>query len=159
ASGSIAVTSTAGNVLDDADETTWLDAPTVALTAALNIGGRPTNAGADTDFITFHPFANFWLGSFTDLQNAVDVVNATTVNLNQTGPGGNVQLRQASSPLSSSAVHFGTFDGAVGVGRQIALIAAGGQVTGTLPGDLTWNGVFLGGVLSTSLASTNDNVL
>jgi hypothetical protein len=159
ASNSISVTSTGGNILDDADETTWLSAPTINLTAALNIGGRPTNSGANTNPITFDPTANGGLGNFTDLQNAIDVVNVTTLNLNQTGAGGNVQIRQASGPLSSSALHFASLDGAVGAGRQIALIAAGGQVPATLPGDLTWNGVFLGGVLSTSLSSTNDNVL
>src|SRR5262249_14404555 len=38
ASNSISVTSTGGNILDDADETTWLSAPTINLSAALNIG-------------------------------------------------------------------------------------------------------------------------
>src|SRR5262249_42073165 len=131
ASNSISVTSTSGNILDDADETTWLSAPTINLTAALNIGGRPTNLRPNTNAITFNPNGNGGLGSFTDLQNAIDVVNVTTVNLAQTGAGGNVQLRQASGPLPSSAIHFGSLDGAVGAGRQIALIAAGGQVPGT----------------------------
>ena len=111
--------STAGSLRDDGVETTILQAPTINLTAALAIGGSTAITAADVT------------GNTATLKAAIDYDPlGGSLNLTQTGAGGNVQLRRVNSGLSTSSLAGFV---PVGAGSQLALIAAGGGLTVDTP--------------------------
>jgi hypothetical protein len=119
AAAAILVDSTAGNIRDDGNDTTFIQAPTITLTAARAIGGDA--AITPNDVLT--QAGNFPFAIDFALQGGPLVVS-------QTGAGGNIQLRQVGGPLVTSAL--GPIVPA-GTGRQLALIAAGGALTVGVP--------------------------
>jgi filamentous hemagglutinin len=146
-SGTLSVTSTAGNIRDDGNLTTVLAASTYNFTAAKAIGG---DAQIGRDDVLLQD-ANF--------QGAIDLLPSTdangigtaTLNINQTGAGGNVLLRDTNGQFHTRMLGTLTLKGS---GNQFALIASGVLVPGkTFAGDMVVDSPL------TLPALPNDNLL
>src|SRR5262245_608149 len=125
ATGALSITSTTGNILDDGIDTTFIQATNISLSAGGRIGGMAPIGTADLESVsTATPSAAF-LG-------AIDVNFTGTLTLAQTGLGGNVQIRQTGSGLSTGNV-MGIGGLALGMGNQLALISSGGDLTVNSP--------------------------
>ncbi|NCO39996.1 MAG: hypothetical protein GW892_14935, partial [Armatimonadetes bacterium] len=166
ATNTISVTSATGNIIDDGDDTTYMQAPNITLTAALSIG-NPTTTPSDGVTGVITPDEVIARGG--DYLGAIDIdLQGGNLTLNQTGAGGHMQIREVDGNLQTSSIVFVPAAGAVGNNRQIALIAAGG-VENLFPGpgltsagDFIWDGIHFGAAanpLSTSWVATNDNIL
>lgn len=85
----VSVKSTLDSIVDDSDESTKLSAPSISLTAAKHIGGSTAITGD-----------NVAAGAVT---SAIDV-DFDTLDLAQTGSGGNVQVRSTGGTLLTSTL-------------------------------------------------------
>jgi hypothetical protein len=145
--GTLSVTSSAGNIRDDGNDTTVLSASTYNFTAALAIGGdtQISRDGVLLQDTAFH--------GALDLLPSTDIngIGNATINVIQTGAGGDVQLRDTNGEF-----HTRMFGALVlkGSGNQLALIASGVLVPGT-----TFNGDMLVDSFLTLPATANDNLL
>ncbi len=110
---SVRVTSTGGNVRDDGDLTTFLQAPSVNLTAALAVGGAFTISPLDVFTQDDH------------FKQAIDIntFGVGTQTITQTGAGGNVQVREAGkASISELVIHRPSPSP---LHKQLAVIASG----------------------------------
>ena len=156
------VTSDSESIRDDGTETSFVQAPNITLNAAKAIGSD--SLSSEITFTQANPPTAFF---FTNLSEALDIdLGSGTLTITQSGAGGNIQLREINGQLTTSTIRLPS-TGAVGDDRQIALIAAGGEIldseqgnapTGT--GALVWDGIFLGTspITTNNLAAAQDNL-
>jgi hypothetical protein len=145
--GTLSVTSTAGNIRDDGNLGTVLAAQTYNFTAAKAIGG---DAQISRDGVLLQDAA--FKGALDLLPSTDANGNGTaTINVSQTGAGGNVQLRDTNGRFDTRML--GTL-ALMGSGNQLALIASGVLVPGkTFAGDMLVDSAL------TLPAGPNDNLL
>ncbi|MFL5331063.1 MAG: hypothetical protein ACJ8C4_19405 [Gemmataceae bacterium] len=125
ANGLIDIT-TCGSILDDGDDTTFIQGASIHLTADLNIGGT-TQISRDDVLLQNAAF-----------EQAIDFrITIGVVTISQPGAGGNIQLRDVDGTFDSGIFNAGIYPTPVGVGHQLALIASGGAIAGTAAGDLS----------------------
>jgi hypothetical protein len=140
--GTLSVTSTGGSIRDDGNDTTFIEAKNISLTAAKAIGGDTQISRDDV----LNQDANF--------KQAIDydLGAGGTLTLSQTGTGGNIQLRNIDGTTNTSVLNGAQ---PVGTGNQLALIASGGVTpadTGNAAGDLVVDAAL-------SVGTNNDNLL
>jgi hypothetical protein len=149
ATGMLSVTSTGGSIRDDGNDSTFIEAHNINLTAAKAIGGDTQISRNDVlmQDATFKGAIDFDLGA------------GGTLTLSQTGAGGNIQLRNIDGTTNTSVLGGVA---PVGTGNQLALIASGGGFAndpGNTAGDLVVDAALSVGAHNDNLllASTNGN--
>jgi hypothetical protein len=140
--GTLTVISTGGSIRDDGDDSTFIEAHNINLTAAKAIGGDTQISRNDllAQDATFKQAIDYDLGA------------GGTLTLSQTGAGGNIQLRNTDGTTNTSVL-AGVEP--VGTGNQLALVASSGVTpadSGNAAGDLVVDAAL-------SVGANNDNLL
>jgi hypothetical protein len=145
--GNTLTIATCGSLLDDGNDATFIQAPNIVLSAGGAIGG--TAAISINDVLTQS-------GNYL---NAVDFsLQGGTLTINQTAPGGNIQLHQVNGPLLTSTLAGSLVPASAG--NQVALIGTGGLVVDaalTMPAAADANLLLagVGGSVTINTAVTN----